>query len=100
MAEELEYELKLLLIDVLRLEEIGPDDIDPVAPLFGGGLGLDSLDALEIAMAISKRYGVSTGSDETKNRRTFANLRSLAQFVAANRPGHLGDANSSLGARA
>lgn len=82
---ELELELKHLLIEVLKLEDMSPDDIDADAPLFGDGLGLDSLDALEIAMAISKRYGAKTGTDDAKNRKIFANLRSLAQFVGEHR---------------
>jgi acyl carrier protein len=83
--EELEQELKLLLIEVLKLEDMSPDEIDVEAPLFGQGLGLDSLDALELAMAISKRYGANTGTDETRNRQTFASLRSLASFVREHR---------------
>lgn len=83
--DELEHEIKRMLIEVLKLEDIGPDDIDADGALFGAGLGLDSLDALEIAMAISKRYGANTGTDDTRNRKIFASVRSLAQFVADHR---------------
>ena len=82
---DLEQELKHLIIDVLKLEDLGVDDIDSHAPLFGAGLGLDSLDALEIAMAMSKRYGVQPGADEAKNREIFRSVASLASFVASQR---------------
>jgi acyl carrier protein len=81
----LEVEIATLIVDVLHLE-IAPADIAPAAPLFRDGLGLDSIDALELALAISKRYGVSLRSDDDRNSEIFANLRSLARFIAAHRP--------------
>ena len=81
----LELEVKQMIIDVLQLEDIGPDDIDSTAPLFVEGLGLDSIDALEIALAISQRYGFQLKSDDEQNLKIFASLRSLANHIAAHR---------------
>jgi len=83
--EELELEIKRLIIQSLNLEGVTPEAIDPAAPLFVEGLGLDSIDALELAMALRQKYGVRTSADEARNREVFASVRSLAQFVAANR---------------
>lgn len=74
-------EIKNLIIESLNMEDISASDIDATAPLFGDGLGLDSIDALELAMAIKKKYGVSTKSDDEKNRAIFASVTSLADFV-------------------
>ncbi|MCF7221701.1 phosphopantetheine-binding protein [Marilutibacter chinensis] len=76
-----ERELAELLVESLNLEGIAADSIAPEAPLFGEGLGLDSIDALELALAISKRYGVQLRSDSDENRRVFASLRSLAAHI-------------------
>ena len=76
-----EHELAQLLIESLNLEGVAAADIDPEAPLFGGGLGLDSIDALELALAISKRYGFQLKSDSEDNRRAFATLRALAAHI-------------------
>jgi len=78
-------ELKLLLIQGLHLEDVTPDDIDPEAPLFGEGLGLDSIDALEIGVMLDRRYGIKLVSNDDRNRRIFASLKSLAEFVASHR---------------
>ncbi len=83
--EELEEEIKQLIVDSLRLEGLSAGAIDPTAPLFVGGLGLDSIDALELALAIRKRYGVKASSDQEENRKIFASVRSLAFHVAQNR---------------
>jgi acyl carrier protein len=80
-----ETELAELLVESLNLEGVVPADIDPEAPLFGDGLGLDSIDALELALAISKRYGFQLRSDSDENRRIFASLRALSGHVQANR---------------
>jgi acyl carrier protein len=80
----LEEELKTLLIESLNLEDLKAADIDPLAPLFVDGLGLDSIDALEIGVALQKRYGV-TLADSESTKRHFESVRSLAQFVAASR---------------
>jgi acyl carrier protein len=80
--EKLENEIKQLIIESLRLEGVTPETIDSTAPLFAAGLGLDSIDALELAMAIRKQYGVTTSADEARNREIFSSVRSLAAFVA------------------
>jgi acyl carrier protein len=76
-----ERELADLLVESLNLEGTDPGDIDPEAPLFNTGLGLDSIDALELALAISKRYGFQLRSDNEDNRQIFASLRALAAHV-------------------
>ncbi|WP_166210849.1 phosphopantetheine-binding protein [Cognatiluteimonas telluris] len=76
-----ERELAELLVDSLNLEDVAPESIDPDAPLFNSGLGLDSIDALELALAISKRYGFQLRSDNDENRKIFASLRALAAHV-------------------
>lgn len=80
----LERELAQLFVDALNLETAA-DSIDPLAPLFGEGLGLDSIDILEVALEISQRYGFQLRSDDENNQRIFRNLRSLAQHVAQQR---------------
>lgn len=72
-----------LLVDALNLEDIGADEIDPNEPLFGDGLGLDSIDALEIALAISQRYGVQMQAEDESVRSAFSTLAALTDFVAA-----------------
>ncbi|MGZ8219308.1 phosphopantetheine-binding protein [Methylomagnum sp.] len=85
MSENLITELKRLLIDGLRLEDLTPDDIDPAAPLFGTGLGLDSIDALEIGVLLDRTYGVKISSGDARNPEIFASLNALADFVAGHR---------------
>lgn len=80
-----EKELAELLVEALNLEDIGPGEIAPEEPLFGDGLGLDSIDALEMALAISQKYGVELRSDDENNQQIFASLRTLAQHVQSNR---------------
>jgi acyl carrier protein len=80
----LELEVARLLVSTLRLEE-APEAIAPEQPLFVDGLGLDSIDALEIALAISKVYGFEIKSDDADNRRIFANLRALARHIDQHR---------------
>jgi acyl carrier protein len=77
----LESELKRLIVEALVLEDIAPDEIESEAPLFVEGLGLDSIDALELAMALEERFGVKIEDDPDENRRIFASVRSLAEFV-------------------
>lgn len=76
-----ERELAELLVESLQLEDVSAADIDPEAVLFGGELGLDSIDALEIALAVSKRYGVQLRSGEEGNREAFTSLRTLAAHI-------------------
>ena len=76
-----ERELAELIVASLRLEDTAPESIAPEAPLFGGDLGLDSIDALEIALAVSKRYNLQLRSDQDDNRRIFASLRSLSEYI-------------------
>lgn len=80
-----EQELAELIVTVLNLEGIAPGDIDPEAPLFKTGLGLDSIDALELALEISKRYGFQLRSDDENNVRIFSSLRSLAGHIEQNK---------------
>ena len=84
MLTPLELEVAQLLVSTLRLED-PPDSIPPEEPLFVDGLGLDSIDALEIALAISKTYGFEIKSDDADNRRVFANLRALAGHIQERR---------------
>ncbi len=65
--------------------EIASTEIDPVAPLYGDGLGLDSIDILEVALEVSRRYGFELRSDDEHNKQIFSSLRSLAAHVAAHR---------------
>ena len=81
----LEQEVKALIIEVLQLEDITPDDIDPEAPLFVEGLGLDSIDALEIGVALQKRYGITLSAESQETRRHFASVRALASMIEENR---------------
>jgi len=80
-----ERELAELIVDALDLEGVSPTDVDPQAPLFKEGLGLDSIDALELALEISKRYGVQLRSEDKDNLRIFSSLRSLAEHIAQHR---------------
>ncbi len=84
-SEGLEAELKKLIVEALVLEDIAPEEIETDAPLFVEGLGLDSIDALELAMALEERYGVKIEDDPDENRRIFASVKSLADFVSAQR---------------
>jgi acyl carrier protein len=80
--EALETELKALIIDVLVLEDMKPADLASEEPLFGDGVGLDSLDALEISLALEERYGITVDEDDEETKRRFATVASLARFVA------------------
>ncbi len=82
---EAERELAQILVESLNLDDVAPDSIDPEAPLFNTGLGLDSIDALELALAISKKYGFQLRSDNEDNRRIFASLRALSEHIQQHR---------------
>jgi acyl carrier protein len=81
---ELETEVIDLLINTLNLE-MKPEEITAETSLFADGLGLDSIDVLEIALAVSKRYGFQMRSDDPRNVESFASIRSLAQYIAQER---------------
>lgn len=81
----LEQEVAEMIIEAVNLEDIEVSDIVPEEPLFGEGLGLDSIDALEISLAISQRYGFQIKSDDENNRQVFSSLRALAQHIEASR---------------
>ena len=81
----LEQDIKALIVTTMSLEDVAADDIDTEAPLFNEGLGLDSIDALELWLALQKRYGVTLAADSEETRRHFASVRSLAAFVATAR---------------
>ncbi|MBN8727028.1 MAG: acyl carrier protein [Xanthomonadales bacterium] len=80
-----ERELAELLVASLNLDDVGADEIDPEAPLFGGDLGLDSIDALELALAVSRHYGFQLRSDNPDNQRIFASLRALSVHIEQHR---------------
>lgn len=79
-----EHELAQLIVETLNLDT-NADAIDPDAPLYREGLGLDSIDILEISLAISRRYGVTLRSDDENNRTIFSSLRSLSRHISERR---------------
>jgi len=84
-VKELVEELKDLIIDVLNLEDITPEEILADEPLFGEGLGLDSIDALELGLALQKKYNISIDAESEDTKSHFANVNSLASFVSSSR---------------
>lgn len=82
---EFEREIAAMIIEVLNLEEISEDGIEPEAALFNEGLCLDSIDALELALAVSQRYGFQIKADDADNKNIFSSLRALAGHIEANR---------------
>ena len=83
---DFETEIKQFIIDVLNLEDLKPDDIDSNAKLFDeGGLGLDSIDALELGVAIKKTYNITINSDDAATRKHFESVSSLTKFIEENR---------------
>jgi len=78
-------EVKAILIEELQLEDVKPEDIDVDAPLFGGGLGLDSIDALELAITLERAYGVRIKSGDSRNEEILSSLGSLTKFIEENR---------------
>jgi acyl carrier protein len=81
----LDKEIKDLIIESLALEDLRAEDIDSGAPLFVDGLGLDSIDALELGLALQKRFGVQLSADAADNRKHFASVDALAAFITAQR---------------
>lgn len=80
-----EQELAQLIVESLNLDGVSPGDIDPEARLFGEGLGLDSLDMLELSMSVEQKFGVKLRSDDPDNAKIFASLRSLSQHIQTHR---------------
>ncbi len=85
MDQTLVHDIKSLIITSLNLEDIAPEDIDTDAPLFGEGLGLDSIDALELGLGLKKRYGVQLSAESEESRAVFKSVATIAAFVEANR---------------
>ncbi len=81
----LELEVARLLVETLHLDDLQPEEIAPEEPLFGEGLGLDSIDALELALAIYKTYGIQLRSEDNENQRVFASLRALSRHIVQHR---------------
>lgn len=81
MTEHLEDKLKKMVVDTLALEDIAPESIETEAPLFGEGLGLDSIDALELALAVHSEFGVKTEQNDPKNPEYYYSVKSLADFI-------------------
>ncbi|MES2091249.1 MAG: phosphopantetheine-binding protein [Pseudomonadota bacterium] len=82
-TQTLELEIKELIISSLALEDLTPDDINATEPLFVKGLGLDSIDALELGLALQRRYGVTVSADSEETRRHFGSVQALVAFVSA-----------------
>lgn len=82
---EFEQEVGSMIIETLNLADVAVDDIDPEQPLFQDGLGLDSIDALELSLAISRRYGVQIKTENTDVAQVFASMRSLSEYIQVNR---------------
>lgn len=78
---DLEYEIKELIIGTLDLEDVSPEDIDSQAPLFVEGLGLDSIDALELGLALQKKYDIKISKDSEENKKYFASVANLADLI-------------------
>ncbi len=86
MASDLESEIRVLIVDVLNLDGLKPEEIDPEQDLFAaGGLELDSIDALEIGVGIQRKYGIKLSSEDKELRSHFRSVQSLAAFVAKTR---------------
>lgn len=81
----LEHEVAELIVQTLNLEDVQATDIDPEAPLFGDGLGLDSIDALELALAISRNYGFQMKADDQETSKAFGSLRLLSRHIESHR---------------
>jgi acyl carrier protein len=78
-------EIKNLIVESLNLEDIAPEEIETEAPLFGEGLGLDSIDALELGIALRKKFNINLSSDDEETRNHFQSVASLAKFIESQR---------------
>lgn len=85
--DELEQAIKALIIDALQLEDMSPADIETEAPLFGEGLGLDSIDALELGVALKKQFGLSLATNDPAIKEHFRSVASLARLIASQQSG-------------
>ena len=81
--EEIENKIKEIVISSLDLEDLAVSDIDTESPLFDGGLGLDSIDALELGMAVKKAFGISFSSNPAENKKVFHSVKTLADHIEA-----------------
>lgn len=84
---ELEEEIKQIIIDSLELEDISKEDIDDTEPLFNEGLGLDSIDALELGMALKKKYNLTLSKDKNENKKFFYSVKTIADFIRTQQNG-------------
>lgn len=84
---ELEEEIKQIIIDSLELEDVTKDDIDNSEPLFNEGLGLDSIDALELGMALKKKYNLTLSKDKNENKKYFYSVSTIADFIRTQQDG-------------
>jgi len=84
--DQIESRLKQLIVEALMLEDVRPGDIETDAPLFREGVGLDSIDALELAMAIHRQFNVRIEAEDERNKAIFFSVRTLAAFIAENMP--------------
>ena len=82
---DLEQEIKELIVEALMLEDVTPDEIESEEALFIEGLALDSIDALELAIAVEKKYGIKINASDEEKREIFTSVRSLAAFIGKNR---------------
>lgn len=85
LMEELKQQIKELIVSALELEDIAPEDIQDDAPLFGTGLGLDSIDALELGVALKKKFDVKLSAESEDSKKHFASVNSLAEFIQSER---------------
>lgn len=83
--DELKQEIKELIISSLELEDVTPEDIKDDTPIFGEGLGLDSIDALELGVAIKKKFNVKLSAENEESKKHFASVNALAEFISAER---------------
>lgn len=81
--DDLKRQIKELIVNALELENIKPEDIVDSEPIFGGGLGLDSIDALELGVALKKKFNVKFSAENADNRKYFASVDALAAYIAA-----------------
>ncbi|MBR7063817.1 MAG: acyl carrier protein [Treponema sp.] len=82
--DELKQQIKEVIISSLQLEDITPADIVDSEPLFGTGLGLDSIDALELGVALKKKFGIKLSAESADNKKHFASVDALAAYISAN----------------